>query len=333
MIKHQATTKVSVTAPARLHMGFLDLHGGLGRRFGSIGLYLDEITTRIVVTRAEAITAAGPSSERAGACARELLSHLQLDGGVHIDIEQAIPDHAGLGSGTQMAMAVGTGINRLFELELSAAELVSLLDRGRRSGVGVGAFRSGGFIVDGGRSEDTIIPPVISHLPVPETWRFLLVMDTARQGLSGRAEATAFESLAPMEEAVSGAICRQVLMQLLPALREEDCNAFGRAVTVIQALCGEYFAPVQGGHYTSPDVAGVMAMLQTAGAAGTGQSSWGPTGFAVFANETEAYQALRRVRGELDVNSPLELKVCRARNSPAEIGIDDSMVGGRAGRR
>jgi len=333
MITYPTTTKVSITAPARLHMGFLDLHGGLGRRFGSIGLYLEEIATRLGISRAGEITADGPSAERAAAYAHELLSHLQADGGVHINIEQAIPDHAGLGSGTQMAMAVGTGINRLFELDLGAAELVALLDRGRRSGVGVGAFRSGGFIVDGGRSEDTILPPVISHLPVPDTWRFLLVMDTSRQGLFGRAGASAFEHLAPMEENVSGAICRQVLMRLLPALREKDCDAFGRGVTAIQMLCGDYFAAVQGGHYSSPDVAGVMTMLQTAGATGAGQSSWGPTGFAVFANETEAYQAMRRVRGELAGNSALELKVCRARNTPAEVGVDDSMVGGRAGRR
>jgi predicted sugar kinase len=32
---------VSVTVPARLHLGFLDLDGGLGRRFGSLGMALD----------------------------------------------------------------------------------------------------------------------------------------------------------------------------------------------------------------------------------------------------------------------------------------------------
>ncbi|HKJ21657.1 MAG TPA: beta-ribofuranosylaminobenzene 5'-phosphate synthase family protein, partial [Gammaproteobacteria bacterium] len=258
MMKSATTARVTVTAPARLHMGFLDLHGGLGRRFGSIGLYLDEIATRLSVRRGDGIGAAGASSERAAGYASELLSQLQIGNGVHIDVEQAIPDHAGLGSGTQMAMAVGTGINRLFGLGLDAAQLVSLLDRGRRSGVGVGAFSSGGFIVDGGRRTDTIIPPVISHLQVPDSWRFVLVMDTARQGLSGRAEAAAFESMAPMSEAVSGAICRHVLMQVLPALREADCRAFGQGVTAIQALCGEYFSTVQGGHYSSPEVAAAM---------------------------------------------------------------------------
>src|SRR5258708_15684104 len=43
---------VEVFAPARLHLGFLDLNGGLGRRFGSLGLTIDGIGTRLTVTRA-----------------------------------------------------------------------------------------------------------------------------------------------------------------------------------------------------------------------------------------------------------------------------------------
>ncbi|MGH6945016.1 MAG: beta-ribofuranosylaminobenzene 5'-phosphate synthase family protein, partial [Geminicoccaceae bacterium] len=43
---------VTVCAPARLHLGFLDLHGGLGRRFGSIGLTLEDIATRLRATPA-----------------------------------------------------------------------------------------------------------------------------------------------------------------------------------------------------------------------------------------------------------------------------------------
>jgi hypothetical protein len=31
---------LALWAPARLHMGFLDLDGGLGRRFGSLGFTL-----------------------------------------------------------------------------------------------------------------------------------------------------------------------------------------------------------------------------------------------------------------------------------------------------
>src|ERR1700680_1975654 len=43
---------VTVTAAARLHLGFLDLNGGLGRRFGSIGLAIDAPRTRLTISSA-----------------------------------------------------------------------------------------------------------------------------------------------------------------------------------------------------------------------------------------------------------------------------------------
>ena len=44
---------VMVEAPARLHLGFMDLNGATGRRFGSLGLALDGFSTRIYAERAE----------------------------------------------------------------------------------------------------------------------------------------------------------------------------------------------------------------------------------------------------------------------------------------
>src|SRR4026208_2452940 len=40
---------VRVGAPARLHLGFLDRNGGLGRMFGSIGLAVDVPRTELVL--------------------------------------------------------------------------------------------------------------------------------------------------------------------------------------------------------------------------------------------------------------------------------------------
>ena len=50
----QGTEGWRIVAPARLHLGFLDVDGTLGRRFGSLGLAIDEPATEIVVRRAEA---------------------------------------------------------------------------------------------------------------------------------------------------------------------------------------------------------------------------------------------------------------------------------------
>lgn len=316
---------VNVIAPARLHLGFLDLNGGLGRGFGSIGLYLDEIVTELSLEPAGNISANGPSADRASRNAELLLSHLNLDSGVTIQIKRAIPEHIGLGSGTQMAMAVGMGLNRLLDLQLSTRELVSVLDRGRRSGVGIGAFNLGGFIVDGGRSETTIVPPVIAHSDIPAEWRFILIQDKAYQGIHGIDEINAFEQLPPMDEAIVGIICRLVVMQALPAICEQDCELFGKAISRIQELVGSYFAPVQGGIYLSPAVEQAARLLEKYGATGTGQSSWGPTGFAIYANETDAYHAIKLARN--NTADHIELNICKARNRGAGIKIEEPMVG------
>lgn len=42
---------VRVEVPARLHLGFLDMEGGLGRRFGSLGLTLDGLGTELMLMR------------------------------------------------------------------------------------------------------------------------------------------------------------------------------------------------------------------------------------------------------------------------------------------
>ena len=129
-----------------------------------------------------------------------------------------------------------------------------------------------------------------------------------------------------MEEAVAGSICRSVLMQALPAIRENDCAAFGHAISAVQTMNGEYFSAAQGGQYTSQAVADAVHFLQKNGAAGGGQSSWGPTGFAIFANETEAWQALRQARKFLIGDSRVELKMCRARNAPAAVEAEEAIL-------
>ena len=102
-------------------------------------------------------------------------------------VERAIPAHAGLGSGTQLGLAVGLGLARLLGRHETAADLATLLDRGARSGIGVGAFTRGGFLVDGGKAtDDAAPPPVIARLAFPAPWRLLLILDPAAVGVHGR---------------------------------------------------------------------------------------------------------------------------------------------------
>ncbi len=318
--KQQLANKtISVNAPARLHLGFLDMEGGLERKFGSLGLAISDIETALMAEYANDIDIVGPSSNRAVDYAEQVLSHFGINGGIKMRINSAIPGHAGLGSGTQLSLAVASAIARLYGIDAKASELAAVLHRGARSGIGIGTFMHGGFIIDAGRGQNTVVPPIISRLAVPEHWRVLLVFDNEAEGMSGVPERRAFNTLPAMDQHTVGYLCRLTLMQLLPAINENDCGQFGDAITQIQNIVGDYFSEAQGGRFTSPFLATVLEQLKTNNATGLGQSSWGPTGFAFFANETLAFQALQKIRNEWSHQTRLQFMICRPNNHPATV--------------
>ncbi|MGZ0079291.1 beta-ribofuranosylaminobenzene 5'-phosphate synthase family protein [Methylomonas sp. Kb3] len=309
---------MTVIAPARLHMGFIDLSGALGRHFGSIGLALNEINTQLTITAADTLQVSGPSAERALKCTRQFSQLLGVSDALNITIDHAIPEHIGLGSGTQMALAVGAALNAFYGLKLSVREIAQLSDRGARSGIGIGIFETGGLVVDGGRGPDTKTPPMIAQMAVPEDWRFILVFDQRGQGLHGEQEVSAFQQLPPFPQTQAERLCYLLLMQGLPALAEGDLNKFGEVITALQQAVGEHFAPVQGGVFTSPDVAAAMASLAEQGAVAIGQTSWGPTGFCAVADPLRAAELLAQLERQFAA-SPLSFLVASARNQTAEI--------------
>jgi beta-RFAP synthase len=317
-------SSVSVTVPARLHLGFLDLDGGLGRRFGSLGMALDGPSTRLILGPGRGLSARGPDGERAVEHLRRVTRHFGLGADLHLEIVEAIPAHAGLGSGTQLALATGAAVCRYHRHEARPRELARLLDRGARSGVGLGAFEQGGVLLDGGKGDggkgdDDGPPPIVSRLAFPAPWRVLLILDRRRGGVHGSDETAAFQNLAGFPGARAGHLCRLVLMQALPALAERDLGRFGAAVTEIQETIGDHFAPAQGGRYSSPAVAEVLTWLGREGVAGLGQSSWGPTGFALIGSEQEARDLRDEARRCWPEESGLWFQVRRGRNEPARV--------------
>ncbi len=310
---------VRVIAPARLHLGFLDLNGDLGRRFGSIGLAIDRPATELVLARARAFKAEGPDRERALRALRRYAEAFSYRGTYQLDIRSVIPRHSGLGSGTQLALAVGAALMTLEGRDHTPGELGELVDRGARSAIGMGAFESGGFIVDGGRGQLDHAPPILMRTSFPEAWRVLLIMDTRTTGVHGEAEAQAFARLPPLAQTAAAHVCRLLLMQLVPGLMEADIEAFGSAVTEIQSIVGSHFAAAQGGApWASPAVGRIAAKLKEAGAYGIGQSSWGPTGFA-FAPSQENAQHLYATLVEAARAEGLEIMIARGRNRGATI--------------
>lgn len=319
MHEHPMVSGCRVSAPARLHLGFLDLNGGLGRKYGSIGLALDAPSTDIKVSRADRTAALGPEAERVQVIVDRCRQALGLSGQYRVEVQRAIPAHAGLGSGTQLALAIGFALMRLEGLSLSPQQIGDLAGRGARSAIGMAAFEGGGFIVDGGRGQRNEPPPVLIQTPFPESWRVLLVLDQTAQGAHGDRETQAFAALPPFPEALADRLCRLVLMQLVPGLKEADIAAFGAALTEIQAIVGGHFAAAQGGSpWTSPAVGELLQRAQGLGATGIGQTSWGPTGFG-FVPSTDVADRLYHSLVEEAKARGLEIVIVRGRNAGATV--------------
>ncbi|MFM7083560.1 MAG: beta-ribofuranosylaminobenzene 5'-phosphate synthase family protein, partial [Hyphomicrobium sp.] len=238
-----------------------------------------------------------------------------------VEIKEAIPAHAGLGSGTQLALAISAAVLNLSRNNKNAIPYAETVDRGERSGIGITSFKEGGFVIDGGRGVLDKAPPTIVRLPFPETWRIILVLDPNRSGVHGEQEKKAFRILPPYSDKTSGHLCRLTLMKLLPSVVEQDLHNFGSALSEIQSLVGDHFSSAQGGTpWSSLAVGKIVKKLGEHGGTGLGQTSWGPTGFVFVANDAQADDLCSLVKEEAK-SLGLELKIVRGRNTGATVEL------------
>ncbi len=105
-------TTVRVEAPARLHMGMLDASGDGPRRFGGLGVAVSRPAVVVEASASDELTVEGPDAERALAVAQRCRDALGHAAGARVRVLEAIPAHAGLGSGTKLALAVTAALVR-----------------------------------------------------------------------------------------------------------------------------------------------------------------------------------------------------------------------------
>jgi beta-ribofuranosylaminobenzene 5'-phosphate synthase len=309
--------KATVTTTARLHFGFLDPSGRGPRPFGSFGLSLDRPRTRIMLDRADSFESIGPERERGLRYLRSIAASSGRPTFYRLKIEEAIPPHAGLGSGTQLALAVGSAFAALEDLRLDAPEIAARLGRGARSGIGIATFAQGGVVLDSGPRRGKL-PQLVSRLPFPAEWRVLLIFDSSSSGLAGESETDAFDLLPDFPETEATELHQRITESALPALEAQDFATFCDAVGQLQAAMGAHFSPLQGGPYASAKIGQALDWLRDQGVSGLGQSSWGPTGFAFAASESEGQALLKGLRAEVR-HRGLSFELAHGRNEGAKI--------------
>jgi beta-ribofuranosylaminobenzene 5'-phosphate synthase len=304
---------IHVRAPSRLHFGLLSLCSEeqwpnlLGekvvpsRRFGGAGLMIEDPGIELTAQPAGDWSAQGALGERALGYARRFAQTLPPDivRPHRLIIERAAPEHAGLGTGTQLGLAVARVLWTACGLpDAGALELARRAGRGQRSGVGVHGFAQGGFVVEAGRLEGDGIAPLVAQAAFPENWRVVVVLPPWGSGLHGQEEKEAFTRLdcQRMDLETTDTLCRLIVLGMLPALRKCDLDAFGEALYDFNLRAGQAFAAVQGGPYAGSQVAELVTFIRRQGFRGVGQSSWGPAVFAVAEESARAADLARRIR-------------------------------------
>lgn len=311
--------KIQIKTSSRLHLGFMDLNGNLGRRFGSIGVSLSGPNTKISIKKSHYLSIHNTNNkltQRIAACVNTFSEHYQTDSNISIRVHKKIPEHKGLGSGTQMDLAVASALARFHGIPVTTRDLASLMGRGKRSSIGLQSFERGGLIIDSGKELDrdgnpTQAPPqTLLRFDFPDHWKFVVVIPDEKQGLSGEQEKKAIGKLKPSKE-ISGKICRLVMMQLLPSFMTGDIEKFGNSLTELDYQTGLFFKPVQGGIYCEELSYKLIDHLIEHGAYGAGQSSWGPAIYGLtlkneaplLADKMEYFLKNNKIKGSVMVAS------------------------------
>ena len=296
---------IRVIAPSRLHFGLFHVPA-LGelqpgeRAFGGVGLMID--TPGVVVTAqpADAWQFEGPLASRAQAFAMRFMQSLPeaKRRPFQVLVERCPAEHTGLGVGTQLGLAVAKALAVASGINLPTTELATRVGRGERSSIGVHGFDRGGLLIDGGKLSGEALSPLIGHTGLPSAWRIVLFTPPDSGGWHGPREREAFASA---QGGDPGLLRRIAETAILPAAAVGVLDTFGVVVHEFNRRAGEPFAAAQGGPYASPAIAELITEIRNLGVTGVGQSSWGPTVFAVVEDSDAALSLALRFRSRMPV--------------------------------
>ncbi len=280
---------MTVRTGARLHFGLLDTVAP----FGGVGLMIDQPATEIEIQDAPDFEVSVVRDDlpddpadlrrRVQEVARRFadLGELPRMPAVSIRILRRPAAHSGLGTGTQLAMAIAAGLSQRFGHTYSRAQIIQdIAGRGARSGVGSHGFFTGGLVIDSEQPQ---------AVKLPKTWRVVLLQPRQRPALiSGNDESQRFAQLVGAAAAQRRELEKLLAEQLGPAARAANFAAFAAATGRYNRLSGSLFAATQGGPFNGPAITQLVDDLGGLGYQGTGQSSWGPTVFALCENQRDA---------------------------------------------
>lgn len=328
-------TRIIAATGARLHFGLILTPPGTDWDCGGIGLMVDQPGWKLVLQPAPPSHSATDSQQAAtdqivGGTAetqrrlRELMVRLRSQAipipPLEIRVQRQIPPHTGLGSGTQLALALTAAACWLAtgKLPPAATALATLCGRSERSAIGTAGFDCGGFLIDHGRFT---VEPRVERISIPDAWRFVLVRPLHSEGLSGPAEQQWFQHRREMPAELIDTLTHIIRTQLVPAVNSENASQFAAALEAYGDAAGSFYAPAQGGTFSHPAIRELVDNLRAAGIQGAAQSSWGPGICIPTGSHAAASDLLKAIPTEIS-GYPLEAICTPALNTGALIASE-----------
>jgi predicted sugar kinase len=201
------------------------------------------------------------------------------------------------------------------------SQLAQSVQRGLRSAIGTYGFAHGGLVAEYGKLPDEVLSPLGRRISVPDDWRFVILCSKGGEGLHGKREKKAFARLPPVSAERAEVLATELQQHLLPATEAGDFDGFSESLYRFGYEAGRCFEAVQGGAYNGRQLERVVQRVRTAGIRGVGQSSWGPTVFAVCRDQNQARELAQECRRDWHVEE-LECWISPPANGGATISRD-----------
>ena len=232
------------------------------------------------------------------------------------------PRHQGYGSGTQLAFAIAAALQLAFDQPLpSPEEMAMALGRGKRSAIGSYGFFEGGFLVDRGIGNESIAP-LDMRTDFPEAWKIALIRPLNAEGtpVFGDAELDTFRNLPGTTQSKADELAALLKNDILPSVLNQDFPPFADAVTEYGYQSGLFYRDVVGGAYSSAAGNAIVEKVRTLGQFAVGQSSWGPTIFAIGPSEKEINWLVEKLADGVE-DVACQIEVVSADNRGMQIDI------------
>lgn len=329
--------KVRITTPCRIHLSLIDENGYTGRVDGGVGLMLDQPNVVLEVSNS--------ADEFAIECHRYYRESVHVinekaskvfklfhinNKNFHFNLLRYYPSHVGLGSKTQLSLAIGTAISKLKNMDIPIEEITKMVERGGTSGIGWRGFETGGFIVDGGhdygigKEKEDFLPSsasgsanpalTISRYNIPENWRFVLIIPNVKPGANGEEEVDAFKKYTPIPRDEVNEVSHQILMKMLPGILKNDLKCFGEGLKRIQSIG---FKRIEIS-LQKQIVKDLLKLFEKIGVKAYGMSSFGPSVLGITDTDEEAEKLKKTVEKSLNGIGG-HIFMCKPNNTGAKI--------------